>query len=395
MAFYTSIEPADISASKNDIPLELTVSGNWRSLSNYELQIRVQKETAYRSGAFYDYQILAATPTAQNRVKLNLSACLEGLVSAEPPESLSAAAPKRLESQIARYKVVIYEYVAGALTSSDTIGPKFVVRAGVGEFNSQRLINYSQGALFLTAQPDQKYTRPQQPEYLSLQIPIGAPSDTATVKTKILYLSGAESSTFSGAGKAYEAGDLLRFVVGYNQLNLGANPAPEPVIGYKIWIEDGSNNSLSNTQTYLFYEPKYCNPNSRYMIFENHLGGWDSIAITGGFDTAIEIEQKTAELIPDPARPSGVASLRQYETRFFEQQKGSSGLLSSGEKALALGLLTSEHVYRIGPSSPNPAAAGGLIPVNMLGGSIATAKDNDFTFQLEISFRDAFNNVGL
>ena len=128
---------------------------------------------------------------------------------------------------------------------------------------------------WLTLQPQEKRIVMHQPEYLSYYAVV-----TGSVKMTVYFADGSANETLL----ALEAGNLYTVNVSY----LKISSKFERAVGcYDVWIENESGQRLTYVQRYIL---STSNSAANVYLFENTLGGIDSVVFSGDFTEKIQTE---------------------------------------------------------------------------------------------------------
>lgn len=128
---------------------------------------------------------------------------------------------------------------------------------------------------WLTLQPQEKRIVIHQPEYLSYYA-----AETCFVKMTVYFSDGSENETLL----SLEAGNLYTVDVSY----LKISGKFERVVGcYDVWVENEAGERLTYVQRYIL---SLSNTETNVYLFENTLGGIDSVVFTGKFMEKIQTE---------------------------------------------------------------------------------------------------------
>ena len=128
---------------------------------------------------------------------------------------------------------------------------------------------------WLTLQPQEKRIVMHQPEYLSYYAVV-----TGSVKMTVYFADGSANETLL----ALEAGNLYTVDVSY----LKISSKFERAVGcYDVWIENESGQRLTYVQRYIL---STSNSAANVYLFENTLGGIDSVVFSGDFTEKIQTE---------------------------------------------------------------------------------------------------------
>ena len=128
---------------------------------------------------------------------------------------------------------------------------------------------------WLTLQPQEKRIVMHQPEYLTYYAVV-----TGSVKMTVYFADGSANETLL----ALEAGNLYTVDVSY----LKISSKFERAVGcYDVWIENESGQRLTYVQRYIL---STSNSAANVYLFENTLGGIDSVVFSGDFTEKIQTE---------------------------------------------------------------------------------------------------------
>lgn len=128
------------------------------------------------------------------------------------------------------------------------------------------------------------------------------------------------------------------FPVGFSQLNL-ASLSSKTVVKYVVNLI-GTDFSRTYVLDYSVYR------DTRYIIFRNSLGGYDTLPCTGEVDESTDIERSIADRVFDVNDLTRL-NKRQYNTRTTEVAKVNSGWLDAEEKNWLNDLIESEEVFEV------------------------------------------------
>ena len=128
---------------------------------------------------------------------------------------------------------------------------------------------------WLTLQPQEKKIVTHQPEYLSYYA-----VEAGSVRMTVYFSDGSESETLL----TLEAGNLYTVDVSY----LKISGKFDRVVGcYDVWVENEAGQRLTYVQRYILSQS---NTETNVYLFENTLGGIDSVVFTGRFTEKIQTE---------------------------------------------------------------------------------------------------------
>ena len=128
---------------------------------------------------------------------------------------------------------------------------------------------------WLTLQPQEKRIVMHQPEYLSYYAMVAC-----LIKMTVYLADGSANETLL----ALEAGNLYTVDVSYLKISSKFERA---VVCYDVWVENESGQRLTYVQRYIL---SVSNTAVNVYLFENTLGGIDSVVFTGDFTEKIQTE---------------------------------------------------------------------------------------------------------
>ena len=170
------------------------------------------------------------------------------------------------------------EYKAASQPAADLLY-KTAVNSGVDYKRFQTLDfagTFCTGAVkFLTNMPRITKVNTECPMWLYFYLPIVA--DIA-LKGTVYYTDGTSSDYdyWVGIGIAFDAGKIYRTTAGYNQLGIGYINPSKTVSKYTVFVYD-HNTGNPVTETFTFKIDQLERYYNRYFLFQNSLGGVDTV----------------------------------------------------------------------------------------------------------------------
>ena len=147
-----------------------------------------------------------------------------------------------------------------------------VIKGGIGDAAEVSTVFLK--SQFLTLQPQQKQTLTWQPEFLNYYT-----QEQCRLKLRAYFVDGTNEEKYIAD---METGKLYTIDLSF----LKVNGKFEKQVGYyDAWIENTAGNRLTYIQRYILTHPK---DNSQIYVFENTLGGLDSVCFTGLFSEKLE-----------------------------------------------------------------------------------------------------------
>ena len=147
-----------------------------------------------------------------------------------------------------------------------------VIKGGIGDAAEVSTVFLK--SQFLTLQPQQKQTLTWQPEFLNYYT-----QEQCRLKLRAYFADGTNEEKYIAD---METGKLYTIDLSF----LKVNGKFEKQVGYyDAWIENTAGNRLTYIERYILTHPK---DNSQIYVFENTLGGLDSVCFTGLFSEKLE-----------------------------------------------------------------------------------------------------------
>lgn len=155
---------------------------------------------------------------------------------------------------------------------------------------------YADGYLpFLTAQPNPAPVVSYQPVWLYrlLNFPVVG---KLVLHGIIMKADGSQVALVPGSGLIPVRGQVAVFPAGPTELNL-----PASAVQYHVWLQDDTGKRLSEVRSYVIDRSPYQNP--EIIVFNNGLGGFDSLAFYGQGEAKARFSGETAIRVRPPGSP--------------------------------------------------------------------------------------------
>jgi hypothetical protein len=200
---------------------------------------------------------------------------------------------------------------------------------------------------FLTWAPREKHINFYQEEYLYF-LNHSAVNTQMNVKVKCYY-DDDTNSTFNLASTAITRGGLYQIRCGPNNTLIWQHQPEKNLIRYEIWLTNQAATIISEVRTYILLPYKH--PHTRYFLFRNSIGGFDTLRITGKAVVEARIEKETIQKHLPMDYDTLDGELQSGAALFRKESDHSSGFLT-GQFAEAyqqylLDFLISNQVYEI------------------------------------------------
>jgi hypothetical protein len=151
---------------------------------------------------------------------------------------------------------------------------------------------------------------------------------------------------------------------------------------YEVWIEDGKMNSISKIRRYtLDYSFR---ENDRLFLFQNSLGGFDTIRILGDQEDTLEYDRVSVKSVLGTDFTELSHHLTQFSITELRKYKANTGWITPQASAWIRDFFLSKKVYRI--------MAGKLVPVVIDSNQVVHRKDKQELFSIDFEYSQSFSN---
>ncbi len=235
--------------------------------------------------------------------------------------------------------------------------------------------------MFLTWCPNNKIVDIKQIEKLFYLV---FKSNTISINLKVLvyFSDGTTSLQTKFTDYLVERFDVYELSVGYGILNLGSiNPA-KVIKKYDVYLTDQDDNRISDRRTYILdYTVR---TNKRYFIFQNSLGGIDSLRTTGIGVKTNEYNFSTIEETLEVNFTTKDRRKKQIVSDKTENYKVNTGWLTENQMEYLQEFYLSNNIYEIFNNI--------LIPIVITSKKVEQKKDDEYLFSLDFEYtRDLLN----
>ena len=157
---------------------------------------------------------------------------------------------------------------------------------------------------FLTWQPHEKWVDVNQPEFLYYLVNFIPRPQELHLRVDIYYTDGTTDTLT--AQKMTTVGQFVVYSipVGFTALGLATREAAQSkeVHAYNVWVSNEYGGRLSEVRTY--YMQRDYEPNRRFLLYANSLGGYDTLRCTGQTARSLTVRGTPAQRSLDPAYPA-------------------------------------------------------------------------------------------
>jgi hypothetical protein len=260
-------------------------------------------------------------------------------------------------------------------------------RAGYGYYTDVVEAYFKNEAQFLTWRYARRTVSPNQPEWLYL-----LHTDNAAevyVKCKVYYTDGTDltytaHAVLSGPFENH----IWRYPIGYSQINIAAQDPTKTVKKWDIYLENDQANQITGSITYMLDLPYH---NERFFLYENSLGGWDTLRAIGAHKSGVEVNAKEfSTILPYQFSADSFEATGNYNTSYSEIFEASTGALKSKKELLQLkDFLISEHIRIVDPLANTITT----LPVVIERDSFDLVEDDNHAYYLNFKYRHAFTQT--
>lgn len=239
---------------------------------------------------------------------------------------------------------------------------------------------------FLTNQPKEKIIGKDQIEklyYLSWRYTSG----DLRLYVKINYNDGSVHEFLKQTFVLSEMHNVYEVIVSYAQLQIEAIAPTKIIESYEVYLRsrlaDDSIPITSETRKYVVDPQTYSE--ERYFIFQNSLGGFDTLRTTESFQKETNYTRHFSEILNIPAFTVKNPSIKQFSA--FEEQtfKTSSGFLSRDSIEWLRDFLLSNKRYEI--------INGALFPIIITSENVIIREKDSHLYALEFEYKRAYRDV--
>lgn len=393
MAITVTQTPNSVLSTLNRIVVRATADPAWDTHDSYYIRLVANVELEFEGGNFLTIPLDQVPDPTDGDCVFNLSHLFHAYVQPDRPEDVITDTPIVLSKMVRNAGYSLQEYIDGQAQGTPIPGPALnIYRSAFDYVTGQELQAFAISAgKFLTHAPNPKEVRTNQPEFLTLIAPTGTTS--VQLNWEVTF---DDDTTQSGTTPAIScnAFNPILFPTGFNQLRLDLISGT--IVSWRVWIEDQSNTTISIIRVYTLNNAP-CSQLIRYYLFENSLGGWDTLCTYGEGQTEMSVSKRESQFVPDPMGDPTDPVFRAYGRKFRNQYQQATGWMTLGEIEWARDILLSEVVFRIGDYYPKPTitTADYLWPVIVSPGNTLIHSDSEFMKAFEFTAVDAFENRGI
>ncbi|MDR6194708.1 DUF5977 domain-containing protein [Siphonobacter sp. SORGH_AS_0500] len=306
IANYLTYLPLRLSRNPIDVVVD-AASESVVDRSGLSYLLEIWKPRAFQSGAYELYNTLTGSeiPPRNDNGLMILEGCrfeihsfIDALLDWNPPTANQTAItvcpgltmPYFLYSQI------------NPVPSSEVFGDmEIAIKAKLHEdqfpgWKDLFFVNWiGEGKRFLTWQEDNKLVERDQPEFLYFLINMQPKPEELRLRCRIQYTDGSYETRTVKVAKDIIQNCVYCIPVGLQSLSLEtwALSANKQIDSYEVWLNNENDDRISEIRTYILSD-EY-NRNVRYLIFQNSLGGFDTLRCYGQASTSLNVTTNLAQ----------------------------------------------------------------------------------------------------
>lgn len=231
--------------------------------------------------------------------------------------------------------------------------------------------------MFLTWQSKTKYISTDQTEKLYF-LNKSESAITLNLVAKLYWSNGLSQSQVVDTLDCTYPG-IVECNVGYSNLT---DPDPDLLTKYEIWIEDAAGLVISEKRTFYIDHNSY--PYKRYLIFENSLGGWDTVRFLGKTTREAVYQRQISSTINEYNFSLEDGQVVQGKALESLKQQMNTGWISASYKDYLRELMVSRQVYEIYGNM--------LLPVVVTNSDLFISKDDETLYNMKVELLHAFTD---
>jgi hypothetical protein len=306
MDYLASIEPQNLALSKNPVIINVDpVSPSTHPLRaglRYLLEVYVPK--FFQSSEFELLAILDASEeppvTYADGITYagayyDLAELLHSKLESCPPD-FGQATIRVCDTLTGSYYTKALRYDGPMLIDATLLPSGYVFRGGIGpldyqDFGRTFFTRHTEGRKFLTYKPDSCLIRTDQPEFLAYLTNFSPVPSELRLRVEVTFQDGSHSTFTALSLVGITAMTVYSIPVG--MIALGLNAQPKLVQLYRLWVSNQQDERLSEVRSYRV--DRTAVRQVRYILFENSLGAFDTLAMTGDGTETLKVVRQYAD----------------------------------------------------------------------------------------------------
>jgi len=310
MDYLATMQHQKLQMSRNPIvvlvdPVVLS-AGSSRVDLRYFLELRIQK--SFQNSHFVNLAVQEASEkpvpdgyTISPGAYFEVQTRIDDQLSATPPvygDHFISICPNLTR----QYYYVSKSYNDQALIQTDTSTTFWAIRAQMAmrHYSMYKDVFFTQvigGQLskFLTWQSNGKLVRTDQPERLYFLTNFTPSPKSLNLRVRAFYADHSADTFTAKTVDNVTPMTVYSVPVGFSELKLQARP--KQVIWYEVWLSNENGQQVSETRFYRV--DRFAYESVKYILFQNSLGGYDTIRCVGSASESISISRQLLERFTD------------------------------------------------------------------------------------------------
>jgi hypothetical protein len=230
---------------------------------------------------------------------------------------------------------------------------------------------------FLSWAPATKLVGPDQPDFLYYLVP-GSWSEVY-LHAEVFYADGSSRRKVIGKLSS-AAGKLAIFPAGFERLQLNTVEPLKQAIYYNLWgcpTADPNHSGQTEKRSYLLDYFVY--PHAQTFLFQNSLGGFETLRCTGEVQWTTNMERQTGERVTGPEYAADDAQMLRFGASSYESVKANTGMqLNRAWFDYLQEFFRSDYIFRIGSDFK--------LPVVLEGNQYKRGRSNDYEYAADFEY---------
>lgn len=320
--------PANLCHVRNPIEVVAQADSAWATHTSYEMRVSLLYFRTSSLSSLTNLVTLRAQPDQGGVMRADLARYGESLVRATPPDptQLLQLSPDMRKAVLIRVEEWIDGVVANVIEGGRFIT---IMRGGMDSFAGQSVYSWitdrTDGYPFLTREPVKRaWAGMDQWAYFPL---LPGLSGDITLRADYTLNDGTTQQAVSldVFSDPYVSWDLLAVPCGPTQIGL-----PAGVVEYEVYITL-ANDAAPFSQRLIFEMEQKRYPQERLFLYENSLGGWETVVAYGQQQRSQVVRQTSARRLLGSSPPRHVADQVAANTSRREMVQVAMGLRNAAE----------------------------------------------------------------
>jgi hypothetical protein len=314
-------------------------------------------------------QVVGETTIAKGAFFL-INELLHSYLATSTPD-VTTAEIQTCDDLVMPFKMKLIRKNNGVIESQNDSGVEYVMRAGIleehlREWEQQFFSDYlGANQLFLTWNPT-TVILPEQPILLYFLTNMKPTPTALKLRVFCYYEDGTEDDAAVSVSAIDDVQYMNVYAVPVGAKVLGLLDKTKKVIAYKVWLVNKENEVVSKEMNYRIDYRRY--RETRYIVFQNSLGGYDTLAITGDTLQTLNVIRQEAERYKPYQSPASYSEIEVSKVTGAKQITINTGWLNEAQRDWLNELTLSEAIFIVTDR--------GLIPMKLIDESY-TGRDTE------------------